>query len=54
MVLRDERRTGLKVVSLSDGAVIATIPEMHFKAIMHILLMADNQTVITCGKDRTI
>jgi len=42
MVLRDERRTGLKVVSLSDGCLIASIPEMHFTSIMHILLMKDN------------
>ena len=42
MVVRDERRTGIKIVSLTDAAIIASIPEMHVKAITNITIMKDN------------
>jgi hypothetical protein len=38
MVLRDEARTGIKIISLQDGSVTSTIPDIHKKAIMSILV----------------
>ena len=54
MIVRDNNRTGLKILSLEDGQIISQKSYMHEKSIMNFLIMSDNQTVITCGKDKQV
>jgi len=34
MIVRDDERKGIKIVSLQDGQVLRRIPRMHTKSIM--------------------
>jgi len=52
--LRDEKRTGVKIFSLDDGALVCHITELHKKAIYNIQVMSDSRTIITGGKDKVL
>lgn len=54
VVLRDEKRTGVKIFSLDDGSMVAHLPELHKKAIYNIQVMQDNKTIVTGGKDKVL
>jgi len=52
--MRDEKRTGIKIVSLEDGSVITKMPELHKKSIYNVLVSNDYKTLITAGKDKIV
>ena len=52
--MRDEKRTGIKIVSLEDGSVITKMPELHKKSIYNVLVSNDYKTLITAGKDKVV
>jgi WD40 repeat protein len=54
LIMRSDDGMSIKIVSLDDGNVNSQAPKLHQKPIQKMLLMNDQQTLLTVGKDKKI
>ena len=54
LILRDDERKGIKIISLENGFNILNMNNIHERPISTIHVMNDNQTVVTGGNDKFI
>jgi len=54
MIIRSVDMLGINVVSLEDLSIKESIDFMHMKPILEILILNDQKTIVTTGRDKKI
>jgi WD40 repeat protein len=54
LIARSDNKKGLKIISLEDGSMMQETKQIHKKPITKISLLADQKTVVTSSKDRSV
>ena len=52
--MREDKKKGIKILSLEDGNKIGEIKSIHTNPILQILVTKDNKYIITCAKDKKV